>query len=811
MDTATTPAVPKTYIAEWIKLDFFNNSNLKTDIQNRISVNIEANFLNALNDMRGDNKNGYGISFSEITRLALAYFYSEIFTDKIKDNYYTLEMVKGFLDANNLTTYTAIHEIDVLFFALKDAPLFKHCWLIIQSAWFFNSEYFGHHQHIDYVNHYINTGQKLPIECYKYDPIYLEKKYNDIDSAKTVKIPINGFTLVNQWYYGILFLVCKELQVSTKHFNISVIDNREYNPLPKTSRQLRPLAPFKLIECDIKSAFPTFLDIETGANLKDYVYNNLMQSKGITRGEAKILFNTVCNSGKYNSKEYTKTFFLACGYTLEQCDMLLILTHNPKRKFISFMTEYECLAIQHFTVMNNLFNWVRLHDALIGIDNKTKPQILKVHPNCDFGYKELNRPIIKESFSLGTKHLPYAYVGSIPQGLKLISKHEDIKPNIKGTANGFMFYTEKFQYITAGFNLNNQNEFGSYDNFSRVFYFKANPNMTFITLCQTMLDALFYLNKRKIKPLELELILKHIRRYSNYIFNVRAVYLSLIKYNPTLCATVKERDFDITKELKFKKKIDFLTAMNDAKKTVNIANNYKDLIDLMQERITNNDYGFMNENKIIGKKRNNLLSYAITHKFNELCSGRKNKPIFEPPFINSSIKRVQKTGLSEIELKKERAKINRIQLKIKKINELVEQNKPRTHQLYYLLCSIAGADTDLKIVKNDEMQTELKHELIQEILKLEINNIEAGASCFDFLYKLPPTNKIEFNTDLENSFDTDLSKSIFNQLTMEQAQNKDPIFLKEYLKFHKVSKRRQELFLKKKQKEQFEFTIIKFD
>jgi hypothetical protein len=140
--------------------------------------------------------------------------------------------------------------------------------------------------------------------------------------------------LVNQWYYGILFLVCKELQVSTKHFNISVIDNREYNPLPKTSRQLRPLAPFKLIECDIKSAFPTFLDIETGANLKDYVYNNLMQSKGITRGEAKILFNTVCNSGKYNSKEYTKTFFLACGYTLEQCDMLLILTHNPKRKFI---------------------------------------------------------------------------------------------------------------------------------------------------------------------------------------------------------------------------------------------------------------------------------------------------------------------------------------------------------------------------------------------------------------------------------------------------------------------------------------------
>ena len=88
MDTATPQAVPKTYIADYIKLDFFNNSNLKNDIQNRISIDIEKNFINALNEMRGDNKNGFGISFSEITRLAMAYFYSEIFTDKIKDSLY---------------------------------------------------------------------------------------------------------------------------------------------------------------------------------------------------------------------------------------------------------------------------------------------------------------------------------------------------------------------------------------------------------------------------------------------------------------------------------------------------------------------------------------------------------------------------------------------------------------------------------------------------------------------------------------------------------------------------------------------------
>ena len=789
MDTATTQAVPKTYIAEWIKLDFFNNSNLKTDIQNRISVNIEATFLNALNDMRGDNKNGYGISFSEITRLALAYFYSEIFTDKIKDNYYTLEMVKGFLDANNLTTYTAIHEINVPFYALKDAPLFKHCWLIVQSAWFFNSEYFGHHQHIDYVNHYINTGQKLPIENYKYDPEYLQKKYDDIDSKKKEKIPINGFTLVNQWYFGILFLVCKELQLSTKYFNISVIDNREYNPLPKTSRQLRPLAPFKVIECDIKSAFPTFLDIETGANLKDYVYNNLMQAKGITRGKAKVLFNTICNSSKYKSKEFTTAFFLDCGYTQTQCEILLTLTHDPKRKFISFMTEQEHDAIKFFIISNNLQRGARLHDALLFIDDKTKPQILTIKPNVDFGYKELNRPIIKESFCFGAKHLPYAYIGSVPQGLNLISKHENTKPDLIGTANGFNFYAGKFQYINAGFNMNNPNDFGTYDKFTRQYFWNSNPNEIFIRLCKEMLDTFFYLNKRKLKTFELELILKHIRRYSNYIFNVRATYLKLIKYNPIAQCLIKERDFEITKELKFKTKLDFLKAMNEAKKSINVGANYKDLIDLMHERITNNDYAFLNENKIIGKRKNHLLVFAMVKLFNLLCTGsyyKPRKPKVCTLFINSSIKRVQTF-------------------------EVLEQNKARTHQLYYLLCKVAGAVTDLDIIENDEVQNELKHELIQYILKLKINNLEAGVNCFDFLYKPPKTNKIDFNTDLENSFDTDLSNSIFNQLTLEQAQNKDPIFLKQYLKFHKVSKRKQETYIKQKQKEQFEFTVIKFD
>jgi hypothetical protein len=796
MDTATPQAVPKTYIADYIKLDFFNNSNLKNDIQNRISVNIEKNFINALHEMQGDNKSGFGISFSEITRLAMAYFYSEIFTDEIKNSYYTLEMVKGFLDANNLTNYTAIHEIDVRFYKLKETQYFKHCWLIIQSAWFFNSKYFGHHQHIDYVNNYINTGQKLPIENYNFDRIYLNKKYNDIDKAKTKKIPINGYTLVNHWYYGILFLICKELQLPTTHFNISIKDYREYNPLPKTSRQLRPLAPFKLIECDIKSAFPTFLDFEIGANLKDYVYNNLMLSKGITRGEAKVLFNKICNSGKYKSKEFTKQFFIDCGYSETQSEDLLYFTHNEKYKFISFMTEQEQDVINKFCILNNLNRGARLHDAIILIDDKVKPSILKVQPNCDFGLKELNRPIIKQSFSLDNKFLPYAFINSIPKGFNLITKREPVKPNIKGRANGFVFYTQKFKHITANFNLNNYFE---------LINSEVEPFEVFTNQLNDMLSTLFYLNNRKLKPLELELILKHIREHGNYIFNVRALYLKLIKYDCCGYIKIKERDFDIVENLKFKKAIDFLKAMNEAIKVVNYQININNVLALIEERIYNNDYEYLTEQiQFAGRKEHNLLIRAIIRKFNLLCTGlnrNQRKRVKSNPLYITSIKSVT---LKAISLKPQqqnaflKKKINTYEIELKNYNRLIN-NRTIAQQLFLILCDITGAKNNLKILKSIEIQNKLKHELIQDILKIELNNIDAGVNCFNYLYKKQTTIEVKPIKDLTDNFDTNLNNSLFNQLSIEEANNRGETFFKEYLKFIKIVEVKELKPLTKKQ------------
>ncbi|MBG6062791.1 hypothetical protein IWX83_002592 [Flavobacterium sp. CG_9.1] len=773
MVSTAQKAVAKKYIPEWIKLDFFNDSNLKSDIQNRISPKIKTELINALNHIKGDNRDGGGVSFSEITLLAMAYFYSEIFKDKILDRYFTLNMVKGFLDADNQSNYSAIHEIDVEFFRLCDDPLFRHCWLIIQSAWFFNSEYFGHHQYIDYINHFIRTGDKLPIDNYKFDKIHLEGKYQELEKQKNTSIPLNEFKLVSDWYYGILFLVCKELKLPITHFNVVDKDNREFNPWTKTTKILRILAPFKIVECDIKSAFPTFLDIEVGSSLKDHVYNNLMVSKNITRGEAKILYNTYCNSGQYKSKEETIEFFLGCGYTNKQCIELIEMTHDPKTKFYSFMTEHESLAIQYFIVMNDLNRGTRLHDAIYLIDSGVKPQILIVPPNCDFGYTEINRPILLESFGLSNKRLPYAYISSIPQGLNMVSKYEGVKSGIKGQANGFIFYKEKYKYLNANFNLNDY-------------------TINYDTLClrlEEMLSRLWYLNSKATKSNDLYSILKFIRANSQYVFNVRALYSRAVKFQfYSKHIFYKERNYGITKHLIFKKKIEFLAARNEAERTVNAMNNLKDFFYLLEERIRNNDYGYLDEIEIVGKRINNTIVYSMIRTFNLLVTGYQRKPrkrVSGDPLYSSVIKRVTLSG-STFNLKNQNAVAQRIILKyereLKVLNRLIN-NRVIAQQLFLILSEMVGVETDLNIIPHQEIQNKLKVDLMTIIEKNTALDIGIYISKFDALY-LMKKSQIPVISNLNTIFDTDLANSIFNQISIEEASSRGEVFFKEYLSFH---------------------------
>ena len=774
MEQANQIAKPNFYNAEKFKLEFRNSSNLKHDIQNRISDTIGTNFIEALNNMIGDTKNSVGVSFSEITRLALAYFFSEIFQNIKSDNFYTLEMVKGFFDACNLSNYTAIHEIDVEFFKLKEAKYYDHCWLIIQTAWFFNSEHFGQHQFIDYLNYYIETGQKLPLDQYNFDKQYLKKKYASIDSNNLIAIPINQDTLISQWYYCILFLICKELSLSTHNFNVVIKDNREFNPVTKTSRQLRVITPFKLNECDIKSAFPTFIDNIVGSNLKNYVYNNLMVTKNSSRDEAKILFNKNCNSGKYLSKMDALQFFKDCGYSNNQCEKILKLTHDKNVSFYSFMTAQEVIAINAFIVNNDLKRGTRLHDAILFIDTNCNPAQLRVNDNCDFGFKELNQPIFKNSFKLSKKKLPYAFINSIPKGLQLIEKHEYAKPQSKGESNGFRFYFAKYDYVTAVFNLNKY----------------LRDENTFVLECIAMFSTLYQLNNNTLKHSHIDLILKLIREKSNLVFNVRTISakfknFDFLKYE----IQIKSRDYSLTKPLKFKNRNEFVQALNCARGQVNINYNLYNLFCLINERIENNDYEYLDELKVIGTKQNNLLVRSIVQLFNLLCTGHVRKPrksVKSKPLYSNLIKSLtlnSKPSISKTQNATICKIISKYEKDLKAFNRLIN-NRELAKQLYLILCDIIQENSNCNIIKDTNVQHQLKIQLLQLMNNNKIHNDITTVEDFDKKFISKNNMKIVPKTINKDTFETDYSGSIFNNITIEEAHYKGEVFFQEYLKFH---------------------------
>jgi hypothetical protein len=800
LNSASKLAEPNYKLPEWIRLEFFNTSNLKDDIQNRISDDIGTRLFDAINNLKGDNFDSGGICFSEITRLALAYFYSEIFMDKIENKFYTLEMVKGFFDSNNLTNYTAIHEIDTIFYKLKDAKYFNHCYLIIQCAWYFNSIHFGNHQHIEYINYYIKTKEKLPLEKYKFDPEYLLKKYSEIDQKANKSYPINETTLVSQWYHCILFLVWKELNLPTTNFNVTIKDNREFNPLTKTSRQLRSLSPFKVNECDIQSAFPTFIDITIGSNLKNEVYYNLMMSKNITRNDAKVLFNRTCNSGLYISKSEALYFFQECGYTKSQSEAIIKLTHDREKKFYSHMTKLESRFIDQFKAKNNLIRGTRLHDAVFFLDNKFQPCSLQID-NCNFNFKEINQPVFLESFDLSCKKLPYAFINSVPNGLNLISVHTFPKTEKKGDAEGFRFFKSKYKYISAGFNCND---------------LKLTES-AFLEKCNNMFGTIYRLNQNSLEKRYITLILNHIREKSNLVFNVRALFLKIANTDFENFETqIKYRDWEFTKNLKFKKTIDFLNALNNARGKVFTNCNFCDLRLFLHERINNNDYEFLTELRFSGRKSNNLLPKGIVNLFNLLCTGytrnTRNSNKSYPLYI-SNIKRVTinpNTSKSKTYNATLVRSIKRFEKDLIAYNKLI-CNREKIPQLYLIICEILDLESEIKIKKNEVIQNELKLQLLQMLNKTNNCNFEISVKEFDLHFISDFKNKVPLVVNLNGIFNENKKDSIFNIISIEDACSKGFIFFAEYLKFHDIGHDILEKTITEKPKEIYILPKFDFD
>lgn len=384
----------------------------------------------------------------------------------------------------------------------------------------------------------------------------------------------------------------------------------------------------------------------------------------------------------------------------------------------------------------------------------------------------------KVNFSMTNKRLPSYYISSIPKGLNLVSVREFTRPKIKGDAIGFRFYTESFSYVSARFNINETNV----------------DEATFLLRIETMFSTLHCLNKKLTRSTDVLLILKHIKEYSNYVFDVPELYFKArsFQYNRSLIK-IKSRNYIITEYKVYNEKIDFLNAFNKAYRMVNSNFNLKELFYLFEERIANNDYAYLNEVVVWGHKTNNLLVSAMVREFNLLCTGlqrKGRKQVNSEPLYCNSLKRLT---LKSISLKPQQQNafmqkgIIVYERELKAFNRLIN-NRNIAHQMFLILGDLTGLDVQLEIIPDVEVKNQLKAELMNVIQNKASIDLTAEALEFDRIYKKPFKKDIPLNYDLSNVFDTDMKNSIFNQLSLEQVLSMDDEFLYDYMKFHNGEK-----------------------
>ena len=263
---------------------------------------------------------------------------------------------------------------------------------------------FSHH--VKSTEAYKNTrrtiGQKLK-KLKGFEEYNLSEVNQIMDKATAIKasliqckhgvrntIKMNTYSLalqVERHKYYVLSLLSLSCAGHMFGFKSISRDNRIFNTATKTTRQLRPYTPYELIQCDIKSAFATFLDEMVGSHIAQEVYANIMKKDGIERSLAKTRFNSMLNDFNRSHRE-ARDFFKACGYTKEQVDKIVSLTTKEKGSFYREMTKMEDKVILEFKEMNRLDETaIRLHDAILIPNLPTFQNLNTKIGKCEFEIK----------------------------------------------------------------------------------------------------------------------------------------------------------------------------------------------------------------------------------------------------------------------------------------------------------------------------------------------------------------------------------------------------------------------------------------
>jgi hypothetical protein len=617
-----------------VNLPFLNvNENFKYSIQDNQKDSIVLDFNHSLQNLKGNGLNSKtAFTFDKVTLYAAAYFFECIFGEDLENGFkqhktndwdYTITAIKGYFDACNLTDITPTTTIVSEHKTLVKTPLFEACYLIIQTAFHYGTS-FGSHQLLEYLDHYIREGEKLPIENYKYDVSYLDKKYNDIDldkKGKSKEFYQTTKSYLKHWYYSSQELIIDYLGLRNDNFKKQKEgEYRIYNSLAQCPRTLRTVQPFLLVGFDISAAYPSFIDEIVGSNLGRSIYDNLAAKQGITRSEAKTIFNKALNSKEYRKTMHKKEIYFAmlldCGYTSGQAlKILYAITDNKDFTFFYFGSKIEQEYINRIKKENHIFNVTRLHDAIVMIkDNSINYLKLKTNfgPNVSFSFEEINQPNENQDFKNSNKKLNFNRIQFTPN--KFYLSHYCVPgplPKVKGVFNdvidvtineGFSkeqtfkqrmdvtFYEGNYNYISCNFDYFDKKE--------------KNPLVTnyyeLLTLFLNGFNTLLYLNyDYNLKLQDVRIIVNRYRALTNLCFDVETMVNDVYSYasKRDFKPEIKKRNYTLNSKFKIIDDFCFMVALSIAKGKISFNYNYFNILERTEGNINNNDFVFIDFDK----------------------------------------------------------------------------------------------------------------------------------------------------------------------------------------------------------------------
>lgn len=556
------------------------NTNLKYTTTTRTNPEqTSLDFLNALQTMRGiaNKKEDTAPYFNDVLYSAIAYFFSSIYgrdTDNftphtIKDSYYTIDYLKTCFDNDNKTGFTPINRNVGAYVQLSNAPLYKACYMVIQTAHHLASHKLEH-QFLQYIDFFVETkGEKLSEDAYLYDIDVLNKKYNDIKKTNFEHQPHNYYR--NLWYYSQIELILDGCNITNLNFQQQNKDgqHRYYNCFALCPRTLRKEQCFEMGSVDISSAYPSIIDSYVGSRLSHTVYDNLVNTRNISRTDAKILFNTYLNYAKYRkplskkSNEYHK-FLTDAGYTSAQATKIRTeLTDNPTVKWFDYASKIEHELITNFRKANDI-QGTRVHDAIyFAMDrNVDMSKWNYKFSNYTFKFSKENRVNENIDFFNSNRYLNFISFQFAPKNTLIfrreiqkasehIGNHKDyvaINQKKKGeTVEHKIFldidvFNKPSLYQSANFKAMELKN-GDVINFFNSFEELANQYYKSFSFCKSLNNAL------TLKTITQ--CLEHHRKYANLCFDVHtmAEYIFNMDLDTSIEMPVKKRYYKFNNEV----------------------------------------------------------------------------------------------------------------------------------------------------------------------------------------------------------------------------------------------------------------------